>query len=306
MPKRKDTATFVAQARAIHGDRYDYSRVEYVTCRKRVKIICPVHGEFQQTPDLHRKGRNCRKCSSLKATFKKASFCRFCGQRYTYGYTTKKRCGSAECKQKHAIEIGRKKTGNDWLDVIGEKWSKEKQRQANNAWTGWKRKCRATSLSLWNCKRYRKPVTPKLRKICDGWDESITRSRCRLIKEATEQNWSGWYRKIVVFCRESSQGRRGMSARKGNVSRTELFTQLERQRYRCALSGLELTVDNATADHITPVQKGGETKIENIQWLHGDFNRMKGTMTNDEFIEACRLVVEHTLPPPPHPLLGSS
>jgi len=44
---------FVKKAKLIHSDKYDYSLVEYVNCRTKVKIICPTHGEFEQYPTSH-------------------------------------------------------------------------------------------------------------------------------------------------------------------------------------------------------------------------------------------------------------
>ena len=46
----------------VHGDRYDYSKVEYVNGTTKVVIICKEHGEFLQTPRGHRQGSNCPKC----------------------------------------------------------------------------------------------------------------------------------------------------------------------------------------------------------------------------------------------------
>ncbi|HGX8664189.1 TPA: DUF723 domain-containing protein [Escherichia coli] len=60
--KRNKGAQFVERAKAIHGDKYDYSLVEYKSARSPVTIICPVHGEFTQTPDRHLAGRGCREC----------------------------------------------------------------------------------------------------------------------------------------------------------------------------------------------------------------------------------------------------
>ena len=57
---------FIEKAKKIHGDKYDYSKVEYVNNRTKVCIICPKHGEFWQTPDKHLQGRNCQKCNSSK------------------------------------------------------------------------------------------------------------------------------------------------------------------------------------------------------------------------------------------------
>ena len=57
---------FIKKARAVHGDKYDYSKVEYVNNRTKVCIICPIHGEFWQTPICHLKGNICPKCSKNK------------------------------------------------------------------------------------------------------------------------------------------------------------------------------------------------------------------------------------------------
>ena len=44
---------FIEKAKKIHGDKYDYSKVEYVNNRTKVCIICPEHGEFWQSPNKH-------------------------------------------------------------------------------------------------------------------------------------------------------------------------------------------------------------------------------------------------------------
>jgi len=50
----------------IHGDRYDYSLVDYVGIHQNIKIICSKHGIFQQLPNNHLKGLGCAKCSNIK------------------------------------------------------------------------------------------------------------------------------------------------------------------------------------------------------------------------------------------------
>lgn len=62
---RKSPEEFIAQARAVHGDRYDYSKVEYKNTNKLVTIVCPEHGEFKQTPRSHLNGYKCIKCSGV-------------------------------------------------------------------------------------------------------------------------------------------------------------------------------------------------------------------------------------------------
>ena len=62
MARRLTTEEFKEKARDVHGDRYDYSKVEYVNAVTKVCIVCPVHGEFWQIPASHLKGIGCKKC----------------------------------------------------------------------------------------------------------------------------------------------------------------------------------------------------------------------------------------------------
>ena len=61
--KRLTTEEFIRRAKDVHGDRYDYSKVEYINAMKKVCIICPKHGEFWQIPASHLSGRGCRYCA---------------------------------------------------------------------------------------------------------------------------------------------------------------------------------------------------------------------------------------------------
>ena len=54
--------TFATKARAVHGDKYDYTKVDYVKSSLPVTIICPKHGEFLQKPNVHLNGHGCPKC----------------------------------------------------------------------------------------------------------------------------------------------------------------------------------------------------------------------------------------------------
>lgn len=55
--------SFIFDAMNVHGNRYDYSNVNYRYSSNKVKIICSKHGEFLQTPAKHLMGQNCPKCS---------------------------------------------------------------------------------------------------------------------------------------------------------------------------------------------------------------------------------------------------
>ena len=60
------TKDFIKKAREVHGDKYDYSKVDYTNANTQVRIICPEHGEFWQTPSMHLSGNGCPKCNSSK------------------------------------------------------------------------------------------------------------------------------------------------------------------------------------------------------------------------------------------------
>ena len=57
------TETFIIKAKQIHGNKYDYSKIEYIKSNQKVCIICPEHGEFWQTPNDHLSGYGCRICA---------------------------------------------------------------------------------------------------------------------------------------------------------------------------------------------------------------------------------------------------
>lgn len=60
--KRLTTEEFIAKAKDIHGDTYNYSLVEYKTAKTKVQIICNKHGLFTQTPNGHLNNWGCRRC----------------------------------------------------------------------------------------------------------------------------------------------------------------------------------------------------------------------------------------------------
>ena len=61
-----DTKTFIELSKLKHGDFYDYSLVEYIHSNKKVKIICPIHGEFEQNAGAHMRGVGCLDCNASK------------------------------------------------------------------------------------------------------------------------------------------------------------------------------------------------------------------------------------------------
>ena len=88
MAKRKTTEQAIADFCKVHGNRYDYSRVDYKNNLTKVIIVCPVHGEFEQRPHQHTAGEGCLKCAN-KSKAKSCSetvldFQKVHGNRYDY------------------------------------------------------------------------------------------------------------------------------------------------------------------------------------------------------------------------------
>lgn len=78
---------FVQKAKQIHGDKYDYSKVEYKNNSTKICIICPKHGEFWQTPNDHLSGKGCSKCHSSKGEEKIRRFLDDNNIEYVYNRT---------------------------------------------------------------------------------------------------------------------------------------------------------------------------------------------------------------------------
>lgn len=66
MSKKKTTNEIIKKAHEVHGDKYDYSKVEYVDAKTKICIICPEHGEFWQKAIMHIRGNGCPECNSKK------------------------------------------------------------------------------------------------------------------------------------------------------------------------------------------------------------------------------------------------
>lgn len=91
----------------------------------------------------------------------------------------------------------------------------------------------------------------------------------------------------AALCPEGTAGPVGTPISVGGVLR-----MLDRQGFRCALSGRPLSPETSALDHIVPIRLGGEHVIENTQVLHKDVNRAKGSMAREEFLGLCTEVVQ--------------
>lgn len=71
--KKLTTNEFIEKAKKIHGDKYDYNKVDYINNRTKICIICKEHGEFWQTPNKHLLGQGCPECGNTMISLVKRS-----------------------------------------------------------------------------------------------------------------------------------------------------------------------------------------------------------------------------------------
>ena len=115
MKKKFSLEKFIERAIGAHGNIYDYSLVEYVGSLTKVKIICLIHGIFEQLPSDHWYGRGCNQCArgliSKKLSFTTDEFIKRCiiihNGRYDYSKVIYK-------NNKSKVEIICKKHGSFW------------------------------------------------------------------------------------------------------------------------------------------------------------------------------------------------
>ena len=62
MGKKLTVLDFTERSKKIHNNRYNYDKVDYVNTTTKVKIVCFIHGEFEQNPEKHMIGQGCPFC----------------------------------------------------------------------------------------------------------------------------------------------------------------------------------------------------------------------------------------------------
>lgn len=126
MPKALTTEAFKQKAKEAHGNVYDYSGVNYANSLTKVKIICLIHGVFEQTPANHLFGQGCYRCgkdkSNVDKTLTTGVFIQKAilvhGQKYDYSqttYTKSRQKTNIICPQHGTF----KQTANDHLSGNG-------------------------------------------------------------------------------------------------------------------------------------------------------------------------------------------
>lgn len=98
---------FINKAKEIHGNKYDYSKINYQGTDNKIIIICPLHGEFKQTPHNHLKGNNCTTCGKIASSNNRITYTKGLDKGIVYCLKIKELDGSIFYKigfTKHSIK----------------------------------------------------------------------------------------------------------------------------------------------------------------------------------------------------------
>lgn len=80
------------------------------------------------------------------------------------------------------------------------------------------------------------------------------------------------------------------------VTAFDFWKIAKKQKLICPITGLKLTAENMSADHIVPVSKGGKNSPDNLRLVHKTINHMKNHYSDKEFYNMCSLVAKNFNP----------
>lgn len=158
--KKLTAEEFIKKAKEVHGDRYNYSKVNYINSQEKVCIICPEHGEFWQKPYNHLNGAKCPLCNRRKwntETFIEEAR-KVHGDRYDYSKVVFKSCRDKVCIILHEKDRNGNEIGEFWqlplLHINGGGSQKEQRGRKEECWEV--RKCPICGNEFKVRKKYKK------------------------------------------------------------------------------------------------------------------------------------------------------
>lgn len=89
LKNKSNLETFITKAQEIHDNKYDYSKATYVLNNVKTTIICPIHGEFKQTPQAHLSGEGCPMCQTSKGELTIEKYLKHNNIQYIHQYPVK-------------------------------------------------------------------------------------------------------------------------------------------------------------------------------------------------------------------------
>lgn len=215
---------FIEKAIEIHGNKYDYSKVNYIDAKTKVCIVCPEHGDFLQLPYNHLNGNGCPSCARHKwdtdSFIKKAMEVH--GDKYDYSKTEFKSTREKVC-------IICPEHGEFWQYPLshlnGNGCGKEKRGVRENCWEN--RKCPVCGKTFKERKKHKKICcSEECRKIYvnEHMDE-INRKRSETLKETFSKKTKFDYEKAYEKQKKTCIERYGVDS----FSKTEMGREISRK-----------------------------------------------------------------------------
>ena len=129
--------------------------------------------------------------------------------------------------------------------------------------------------------------------VCNSKVEKLTSAKEKFLKQKLFNS----KKNIFVYLSKTNVIRVGRKKKyePGYVLAIDLWKLAVKQKLKCALSGIKLTKENISVDHIIPLFKGGKDHISNIQLVDKTINMMKNALDVDSFISFCRCVHNNNL-----------
>jgi len=223
------------------------------------------------------------------------SECRKCGQPAAAG---KKSCNSCLSRKRQQnkkrrqalIDAGRCSSCGSGSVVVGRKTCKPCQARSKSNSVTRRRACKATG----RCVACGFPTDKKLCKPCQDKKVVSERARRDSLRSQGKCVWCTGERdtpkgSLCSYCCLKGAARSWLD---GAHRADDLKQLLEDQNFKCPYTGRSLEIGrNAVIDHINPRSRGGGGDLKNLQWVDDEVNRAKTSMTHEEFIALCRLVV---------------
>lgn len=80
-----------------------------------------------------------------------------------------------------------------------------------------------------------------------------------------------------------------------NVSIEDLYDLFLKQNKKCKFTGLEISLKSDSSGNkktasLDRINKDRPYELQNVQWVHKDINFMKNSLSDDRFVELCKLV----------------
>ncbi len=122
LKRNKSAINYINKANIIHNNKYDYNLLNYVDSNHKVKIVCPIHGEFAQYPQEHLRGYGCSKCKSSKGELEIIRIL----EKYSINYEHQKKFDGCENKRKLSFDFFLEDI-NTCIEYDGEQHIKQKE-----------------------------------------------------------------------------------------------------------------------------------------------------------------------------------